>query len=172
MLSSYESDACNPTKISIFVWQLLQNKIPTRSNLFKRGILKNPEECKCIFCGVENEDSNHLFIHCKIASDLWRDCYKWWGIRTVQDKDCKKVFEQHPNVAKMTTEKIGWECIWFTVTWTIWLARNEKIFKQKEVDRRKLLEMVQIRAFNWIKASRKDVRRLKNTSMLQTVGRY
>ncbi|GKV44689.1 hypothetical protein SLEP1_g51849 [Rubroshorea leprosula] len=143
-----------PTKISIFVWQLLQNKIPTRSNLFKRGILKNPEECKCIFYGVENEDSNHLFIHCKIASDLWRDCYKWWGIRTVQDKDCKKVFEQHPNVAKMTTKKIGWECIWFTVTWTIWLARNEKIFKQKEVDRRKLLEMVQIRAFNWIKGKR------------------
>ncbi|GKV32072.1 hypothetical protein SLEP1_g40703 [Rubroshorea leprosula] len=134
--------------------RLLQNKIPTRSNLFKRGILKNLEECKCIFCGVENEDSNHLFIHCKIASDLWRDCYKWWGIRTVQDKDCKKVFEQHPNAAKMTTEKIGWECIWFMVTWAIWLARNKKIFKQKEVDRRKLLEMVQIRAFNWIKGKR------------------
>ncbi|GKV43654.1 hypothetical protein SLEP1_g50918 [Rubroshorea leprosula] len=82
------------------------------------------------------------------------DCFKWWGIITVQDKDCRKVFEQHPNAAKMTTAKFGWESIWFTVTWTIWLARNEKIFKQKEVDRRKLLEMVQLRAFNWIKGKR------------------
>ncbi|GKU96360.1 hypothetical protein SLEP1_g9601 [Rubroshorea leprosula] len=73
------------------------------------------------------------------------------AIQKVQDKDYRKVFEQHPNAAKMTTKKVGWECIWFTVIWTIWLARNEKIFKQKEVDRRKLLEMVQLRAFNWIK---------------------
>ncbi|GKV02337.1 hypothetical protein SLEP1_g14790 [Rubroshorea leprosula] len=56
-----------PSKISTFSWQLLQGE----------------------------ENSNHLFVQCKVARDLWTACYKWWGIKTVTDKDCLRFFEQH-----------------------------------------------------------------------------
>ncbi|GKV12840.1 hypothetical protein SLEP1_g23934 [Rubroshorea leprosula] len=111
-----------PNKIAAFSWQLLQDRAPTKLNLLKRGILQNISECMCDLCGREYEDSNHLFIHCKVAYSLWTACFKWWGLTTALDKDCCRVFEQHPHLLNKPGEKKGWDCIWFTLIWTIWLA--------------------------------------------------
>ncbi|GKV51190.1 hypothetical protein SLEP1_g57860 [Rubroshorea leprosula] len=140
-----------PSKISAFSWQMLQDKIPTKVNLFKRGIIKEIEECKCDLCGMTYEDTSHIFIHCEVSCKLWNACYKWWGIKTALDNDCWKVFEQHGNMVKTEKEKEGWECIWFATIWTIWLTRNGRVFKRKETDRRKMLELVQLKSFNWLK---------------------
>ncbi|GKV32262.1 hypothetical protein SLEP1_g40879 [Rubroshorea leprosula] len=141
-----------PNKISTFSWQLLQDKIPTKLNLHKRGIIQALEDCKCALCGKEAENTSHLFIHCNFAWHLWNDCFKWWGLIHVLDKDCWKVFQQHPNPLRRAKWKEGWECIWFGIVWTIWLARNEKIFREKEPDKMRLLELVQIRTFRWLKS--------------------
>ncbi|GKD12845.1 RNA-directed DNA polymerase, eukaryota, reverse transcriptase zinc-binding domain protein, partial [Tanacetum coccineum] len=38
---------------------------------------------RCPLCddGIETED--HIFVHCKIAKQLWSDDLKWWRIRNV-----------------------------------------------------------------------------------------
>ncbi|GLT97294.1 hypothetical protein SLE2022_148670 [Rubroshorea leprosula] len=140
-----------PSEIAAFSWQVLQDKIPTKLNLLKRGIIRDIGECKCVFCGVALEDTSHLFIHCKVAYSIWNACFKWWGVKTALDRDCGKVLEQHPNLIKTKGEKKGWECIWFSIVWSIWLARNEKVFRGKDADRDRIVELVQLRAFNWIK---------------------
>ncbi|GLU01659.1 hypothetical protein SLE2022_189580 [Rubroshorea leprosula] len=145
-----------PSKISAFSWQLLQGKIPTKDNLLKRGVVQDPGECRCELCGAGEENSSHLFVQCKVARDLWTACYRWWGIKTVTDKDCFRFFEQHSSVLKTVGMKQGWECIWFVVIWSIWMARNGKLFRGKEVDSGRLFELIQIRAFSWIKAKRRD----------------
>ncbi|GKV26097.1 hypothetical protein SLEP1_g35450 [Rubroshorea leprosula] len=144
-----------PSKISVFAWQVLQDKIPTKLNLLKRGIIQDIADCKCILCGLVSEDSNHLFIHCKIAWGLWNSCYRWWGSKQVLDRDCGRVFEQHPFIFNIKEVRRGWECIWFSVIWSIWLARNEKLFRGKEVESGRLLELVQVRSFKWIKGKRR-----------------
>ncbi|GKU90659.1 hypothetical protein SLEP1_g4626 [Rubroshorea leprosula] len=144
-----------PSKISVFAWQVLQDKIPTKMNLLKRGIIQDITESKCVLCGLASEDSNHLFIHCKIAWELWNSCYRWWGSKQVLDKDCGRMFEQHPFIFNIKEVRGGWECIWFSVVWSIWLARNEKLFRGKEVEAGRLLELVQVRAFKWIKGKRR-----------------
>ncbi|GKV05277.1 hypothetical protein SLEP1_g17307 [Rubroshorea leprosula] len=141
-----------PNKISAFSRQLLQDKIPTKLNLHKRGTIQALEDCKCALCGKEAENTSHLFIHCNFAWHLWNDCFKWWGLIHVLDKDCWKVFQQHPNPLRRAKWKEGWECIWFGIVWTIWLARNEKIFQEKEPNKMRLLELVQIRTFRWLKS--------------------
>ncbi|GKV44012.1 hypothetical protein SLEP1_g51241 [Rubroshorea leprosula] len=108
-----------PNKIVAFTWQLLQDKISSKFNLLKRGVLKDLDECRCALCEIEIEDTSHLFIHCNLASTLWANYFKWWGISTALDKDCWRVFKQHPNLFRMTWETEGWECMWFTVIWTI-----------------------------------------------------
>ncbi|GKV15062.1 hypothetical protein SLEP1_g25863 [Rubroshorea leprosula] len=144
-----------PSKISIFAWQVLQDKIPTKMNLLKRGIIQDIAESKCVLCGLASEDSNHLFIHCKIAWELWNSCYRWWGSKQVLDRDCGRMFEQHPFTFNIKGVRGGWECIWFSAVWSIWLARNEKLFRGKEVEAGRLLELVQVRAFKWIKGKRR-----------------
>ncbi|GKV24334.1 hypothetical protein SLEP1_g33961 [Rubroshorea leprosula] len=145
-----------PNKISAFSWQVLQDKIPTKINLIKRGITQGIEDGRCDLCGSQLEEASHLFIHCSIAHNLWNACFRWWGIKSALDKDCLKVFRQHSSVIKMAGKKEGWSCIWFAVVWTLWLARNERIFRGKEEDENRLLKLVQLRAFSWIKCRSKS----------------
>ncbi|GKV44765.1 hypothetical protein SLEP1_g51921 [Rubroshorea leprosula] len=91
-----------PSKIATFSWQLIQDKIPTRGNLLRRGVIQDPAE----------------------------NC---WG-----------VFEQHSFLLKIEAVKEGWECIWFAMVWTIWLARNEQIFTGKAQKEGRLFELIQL----------------------------
>ncbi|GKV49874.1 hypothetical protein SLEP1_g56597 [Rubroshorea leprosula] len=140
-----------PNKIAAFSWQVVQDRAPTKLNLLKRGIFQNISECMCDLCGRECEDSNHLFIHCIVAYRLWTACFKWWGVSTALDKDCCRVFEQHPHLVYKPGVKKGWDCIWFTLVWTIWLAQNERTFSGKGADIERLFELIQLRSFHWIK---------------------
>ncbi|GKV16926.1 hypothetical protein SLEP1_g27494 [Rubroshorea leprosula] len=66
-----------PSKVSAFNWQLLLNKIPTKSNLITRGILRDSGDGKCVLCNEEDEDSTHLFLKCKTTRWVWQECAKW-----------------------------------------------------------------------------------------------
>ncbi|GLU15614.1 hypothetical protein SLE2022_320890 [Rubroshorea leprosula] len=69
-----------PNKICTMVWQLVQNRIPTKFELFKRGVLSNESMLTCAMCEEDVETSNHLFLHCQKAYNIWGKCLKWWGI--------------------------------------------------------------------------------------------
>lgn len=53
------------SKVVMLVWRLLQNKLPTRVNLIKRGVLEC-DHSECPFeCGIE-ESETHLFFECQL----------------------------------------------------------------------------------------------------------
>ncbi|GKU89448.1 hypothetical protein SLEP1_g3583 [Rubroshorea leprosula] len=141
-----------PTKVSAFNWQLMLDRIPTKVNLLKRGIIKDMEESKCVVCEEQEEDSAHLFLRCKLTRWLWEACAQWWGAEAKLDIDCLKTFEKFGDWSKEARTRQGWDCLWSTVVWTVWLARNQKIFQHKEISARKLFELIQLRSFIWIKA--------------------
>ncbi|GKU89787.1 hypothetical protein SLEP1_g3881 [Rubroshorea leprosula] len=61
-----------PSKVAAFNWKVSLDRIPTKLNLLKRGVIKEEEERKCVLCEEEEEDSSHLFLKCKIVKWLWR----------------------------------------------------------------------------------------------------
>ncbi|GKV33103.1 hypothetical protein SLEP1_g41647 [Rubroshorea leprosula] len=109
--------------------------IPTKLNLFKRGVIKDMGYGKCTLCEVENEDINQLFLNCNVARWLWVACAKWWAITIKLDKDCRKTFERFGTWTKHPSIKEGWDSIWNTLVWFVWLARNQKIFQDSEANR-------------------------------------
>ncbi|MCH91156.1 putative ribonuclease H protein, partial [Trifolium medium] len=68
-----------PTKINIFGWRLLLEKLPTRVALNRRGILLNPHDLPCIFYFRASEDCSHLFFHCSFVTRVWEAVYRWVG---------------------------------------------------------------------------------------------
>jgi len=71
-----------PTKVSVFVWRLLQNKLPTKDNLVKRDVIS----VKDYFCAAgfsEMELSIHLFLHCNLFDLLWYLVRGWSGFSSV-----------------------------------------------------------------------------------------
>ncbi|GKV36160.1 hypothetical protein SLEP1_g44321 [Rubroshorea leprosula] len=59
-----------PSKVAAFNWKVMLDRIPTKTNLLKRGIAKDTEDTKCVLCENEDEDSNHLFLNCSIARSM------------------------------------------------------------------------------------------------------
>ena len=53
---------CIPIKVNIFVWQVLLDRLPTRSNLARRNVVTT--SLSCPICDVAPEDTSHLFFSC------------------------------------------------------------------------------------------------------------
>ncbi|GKV48453.1 hypothetical protein SLEP1_g55266 [Rubroshorea leprosula] len=106
-----------PSKVAAFNWKVLLDRIPTKLNLLKRGVIKEEEERKCVLCEQEEEDSSHLFLKCKIVKWLWRACANWWGIKVELQNECKKTFQLFGVWTKKSHKREGWDCIWSAVIW-------------------------------------------------------
>jgi len=65
----------------VSAWRVLENKIASRANLERRGIVV--ERLLCSLCGVEEETCRHLFFECRIAWTVWNYCLAWLGVMLV-----------------------------------------------------------------------------------------
>ncbi|MCH87455.1 ribonuclease H, partial [Trifolium medium] len=72
-----------PSKVCALVWQLFLDRLPTRDNLCRRGVIIRSEDAFCPLCTREVESSRHLFLHCKYAADIWYAVSRWLGVVTV-----------------------------------------------------------------------------------------
>ncbi|KAL6520131.1 hypothetical protein OROHE_017274 [Orobanche hederae] len=94
-----------PSKIKIFLWRLLKNSLPTRSNINSRGI---DSVLNCVLCDGDVESLEHIFFFCPFArADLG-------AVRKNLDND--------------QFEKFAIFC------WSIWTHRNKKLHNQEVGD--------------------------------------
>ncbi|KAK2444399.1 hypothetical protein QL285_015427 [Trifolium repens] len=68
-----------PSKVGVFGWRLLLEKLPTRAALASRGILSNIRDLPCVFCFKEVEDCPHLFFKCHFMKQIWYKVFSWMG---------------------------------------------------------------------------------------------
>ena len=63
----------------LFAWRLFRDRLPTKDNLFRIGVIdQNSLEC-VIGCG-SLKSSNHLLLHCNYFGSVWHLIYGWLGI--------------------------------------------------------------------------------------------
>ncbi|GLT56346.1 hypothetical protein SLA2020_293910 [Shorea laevis] len=75
-----------PSKMSIFGWRLFLNKLPTKENLYLRGVLVEGA-VGCEFCNEGVEQLQHVFCECKEVWLVWMKVLGWWGCRVF----CQKI---------------------------------------------------------------------------------
>ena len=108
-----------PLKIRIFVWLLLRQRLMTRS--FRQRIA--PDSARdYVLCGANLENCEHLFVLCPISQAVWRSVgvarstltslEDFW--RSIGDGPYRRVAE--------------WQLI-FATLWSIWIYRNNVIFR-------------------------------------------
>ncbi|XP_058783541.1 uncharacterized protein LOC131658243 [Vicia villosa] len=117
------------SKILIFGWRLILNKIPTNMALVRRHILTNSNLLACSLYGVEEEDSNHLFGTCPVTLVWWNKFCDWLRLDLTSfpgnsfnrllalDLACKSRFVVD------TSWLFG-----LAFCWRIWSYRNEVLF--------------------------------------------
>ncbi|CAJ2644735.1 unnamed protein product [Trifolium pratense] len=136
-----------PSKVSLFGWRLLLEKLPTREALFCKGIITNNHERSCVFCFKEVEDIQHIFFTCCITSQIWQKIFVWLGTNVISFEDVTCHFTLFGELAKGNHSKRIRHIIWLATTWSIWRTRNNIIFRGDCVNISSLVE--QIVYFSW-----------------------
>jgi hypothetical protein len=140
-----------PSKVSCMVWRLLQNRLATRDNLCRRGVIGHGSSLCVGECGRE-ETTNHLFFECPKFSGVWYKICRWLGISSAFQKEGLAHIEQFEGLigsGRAFSSRV--RVIWFACVWSIWKARNESIFRNKEICLDSMLEFVKVTSWNWLR---------------------
>lgn len=142
-----------PTKVSVFVWCLFRNRLPTRDNLVHRRVLLIADSVCVSGCGAY-KTTNHLFCVCNIFSTHWDHILHWLGLFVVFPGDIRRHFTQFSNLVGLPRATHYFlKVIWFAYVWAIWKERNNHVFQETVCDPSSLAEKVKLNSFMWLKAS-------------------
>lgn len=71
-----------PLKVSIFVWRMFRNRLSTKDNLERRGVIQLNSNTCIIGCG-QHETLDHLFVKYQFFGRLWSLFRHWMRITFV-----------------------------------------------------------------------------------------
>lgn len=135
---------------------MIQSKVATRAFLVNRGLI-NENEGYCIFCNENEESVNHLFVHCKYSWKVWCFCLEWWGLVWVCPSSMSQVMEWWFLSRKKDVKDGLWLALFYAVTWSIWMARNESLFRGRIFHWVEITEIAIYRASLWVKSKFEDI---------------
>jgi hypothetical protein len=138
-----------PSKIIAFSWQLLHNRIPTRDNLMRCGIIRDANLSDCVVCEGVRESSTHLFLHCQYAAQIWGEIFKWLGVILVMPDSLQCFFEYFSGFARSNKARKGFHLVWHTALWLIWKVRNDVIFNNVAKNALECAEDIKVLSWKW-----------------------
>jgi hypothetical protein len=137
-----------PSKVSALAWQLLLDRIPTRVNLCKRGIV-TMDATLCPLCGGDPETARHLFLHCPFVAAVWYALNRWLGVMVVPPGELIASFGQLVESGRNKKIKKGFSGVWLAFVWVIWKTRNDKIFNNVDGEVDVAVDCIQRLSWQW-----------------------
>lgn len=142
-----------PLKLSIFVWRLLRDRLPTKTNLVNRGIISLEDHFCVSSCGGV-ESAQHLFLSCSIFGSLWALVRSWIGFSTADAHITSDHFLQFSySAGGLRARRSFMQLIWLACVWVIWNERNLRLFGTSAHSVHQLLDKVKMFSYRWLKAT-------------------
>jgi hypothetical protein len=138
-----------PSKVLGFAWLFLLDRIPSKSNLFRRNILHSVAEQTCVLCNNGVENSVHLFIYCTLAVRVWEEILGWLGLVFCLPHSPVSLFHCFMVEGGNKKRRQGMILIWCTVIWVIWRHRNRIIFENGTSDAAGIVEEIKNISWKW-----------------------
>jgi hypothetical protein len=140
-------DSWAATKVIVFSWQLLQDRLPTRQNLRRRRVMVGAIADSCVFCWTVEESVDHLFVSCDRISHVWYRVTRLLGIEFVSPDSIMQVFESFSRLGVRRRVRLGMILVWHVVVWTIRTFRNDNIGGSSTIDN--LVDKVKLSSWKW-----------------------
>lgn len=138
-----------PSKISFFVWRLLQNRLPTKELLWQKGILVVPNDTTCVLCKREVESVVHLFFNCAFSYNVWMAVNFWTGAVGPLQNDGVNHFLQFAGWVRGKRNRKWRHVIWMAAVWVLWITRNNIIFKDGTANLIDVVADIKILSWKW-----------------------
>ncbi|GKC39617.1 RNA-directed DNA polymerase, eukaryota, partial [Tanacetum coccineum] len=136
-----------PIKVNVFAWKLHLDRLPTRSNLLKRGI--QVQSSLYPICNVLQEDASHLFFSCDVALAISRIICQWWNISWSPVDSYSGWLEWFNSIRLGSKLKGILEGVFYVSWWCLWNFRNQLLFASKKPRKETLFDDVVSRSFIW-----------------------
>ncbi|XP_058742316.1 uncharacterized protein LOC131614778 [Vicia villosa] len=137
-----------PSRLKVFGWKVALNRLPTKDQLVKRGIIRNEQEL-CVFCDEKAEDLDHLLFKCKISQKVWGNIYVWLDIKDMKDFVGVHHLRNFTQALQGKIKKKKLCLVWLATVWTIWTWRNKIIFKGDRLVLDDLIMNITVMAWSW-----------------------
>jgi hypothetical protein len=140
-----------PLKVSVFVWRLLRNRLPTKCNLLRMRVLHH-DDTSCVG-GCSCAETRFIFFS---------DVTSLVACGTVYINGSVFLSYLQSRFTIIFTSLVIWRgycdllirVIWHACVWVVWMARNNRIFKGKVQDLVHLLDNVKFMSFLWLKVNK------------------
>ncbi|XP_076901498.1 uncharacterized protein LOC143555919 [Bidens hawaiensis] len=113
----------------------------------------------CPLCGDHEETVEHLFVACGFAQVIWTVVAQWCKIQDMFAFSYKDILDIHKYEKRSVKWKKVVNAINITTIWSIWKARNDTVFENKEALIQRTIGEIKAISFLWVKA------RSKNTAL-------
>jgi len=140
-----------PSKVIVFSWQLLLDRIPSRSNLLRRGVPLSVRGVRCVFCHVSLESATHMFLSCPSFFPVWYQVARWLGWVFVMPMGIAQHFQAFTGLGWGKRVRLGLLLVWHVVIWTIWVSRNDLIFVGGLLREEPVVDRVKLLAWKWFR---------------------
>jgi len=108
-----------PLKVVFFAWRLFRDRLPTKDNLLRRGVI-NYDSRTCVAGCDLAESSSHLFLHCNILGSVWHSIYSWVGVSMTNPFTVPDHFIQFSSSGGMGNKRRSLlQVIWYATAWEI-----------------------------------------------------
>ncbi|KAL0296122.1 UNVERIFIED_CONTAM: hypothetical protein Sradi_6664300 [Sesamum radiatum] len=110
-----------PRKVQVFGWRLAQNALPTGVNLNHR---MQEDSFACPLCHAEKEDTEHAFLRCPYARQVWNLFQLRWALVSDSSTNSCAWMER-------LAKGIGYEefDLFLIICWAIWWNRNRTLME-------------------------------------------
>ena len=129
-------------------WRVLFNSVATKVNLERRGV--SVDSNLGSFCRMDVESTNHLFFECRITWLVWKQCFTWLGISSVDHVDPISHFLQFNLLNAFAQVKAVLSSIWIAVVNEIWKHKNKHIFQGGVIDHSEMFTLAQLKVWSWV----------------------
>ncbi|XP_071717982.1 uncharacterized protein [Rutidosis leptorrhynchoides] len=137
-----------PQKVFIFSWKVIQQKIPVRSELDKKGI--DLHTILCPLCDNHIETVDHALINCQKVSSIWIQILDWWNqnISTISNINEAIISDQGFSLNPIGSSL--WQATKWIACYILWKHRNQKVFSGKIWNPAMIISEIQSQSFSWI----------------------
>jgi len=135
----------------LFVWRLFRDRLPTKDNLLRRGVITLDSQL-CITDCNSIETTNHLFLHCSTFGSVWQCLLRWLGFSMALPLGVIDHFNQFSwDDGTVKDRRTILQVIWYATTWEIWKERNNRLFNGKQSSIVQVVDRIKSLTFMWLK---------------------
>ncbi|GJZ44801.1 RNA-directed DNA polymerase, eukaryota [Tanacetum coccineum] len=144
-----------PIKVNVFSWRARRDRLPTRVNLSRRGVLLDSHLCP--LCNAAMEDVQHVFFRCDVARVVLRKICRWWDLDWQEICSFSDWDAWFLSFRLSSRLKSILEGVFYVAWWRIWRLRNQLVFDASPPNRSTIFDDI-VSWYGYIKDHKKTVK--------------